>query len=197
MALRTSSGNFFPPSSADEGSQTPSMVSPLASPLQAADENESTRANATNCLSIIRNLLTAYLLARLGGHAVLGGHFQELSKGSAANSLGFPNFYMPQEFTRPLKQLFWVGQLRPEIEPQVDIVFLCRNVAEMLGLLRADTVTSHPHPGPRHFHDIRHDGRNQRTELVGQLACMSTCLHHCVLKGAVVIDHSHGQPLRE
>src|SRR5437868_2866600 len=170
MALRTSSGNFFPPSSADEGSQAPSMVSSLASPLQAADENESTMANATNCLSIIRNLLIlTYSLARLGRHAVLGGHFQELSKGSAANSLGFPNLYMPQEFTRPLKQLFWIGQLRPEIEAQVDIVFLSRNVAEMLGLLRADAVTSHPHPGPRHFHDIRHDGRNQRPELVGQL----------------------------
>src|SRR5439155_273362 len=75
------------------------------------------------------------------------------------------------------------------------IVFLGRNVAEMLGLLRANTVTSHPHPRPRHFHDVGHDGRDQRTELAGQLACMRTSLYDCILKGAVIIDHSHVQPL--
>jgi hypothetical protein len=37
----------------------------------------------------------SYSLARLGRHAVLGGRFQELSKGSAANSLGFPNLHVP------------------------------------------------------------------------------------------------------
>src|SRR5262249_26348204 len=57
MVLRTSSGNFFPPSSAADGSQVPSRVSSMASSLQAADEHETTRANATNSLSVICNLL--------------------------------------------------------------------------------------------------------------------------------------------
>src|SRR5262249_34261529 len=53
MDLQISSGNGFPPSSADDGSQTPSSAASLASPPQAAGEHKTTRANATNRLSLI------------------------------------------------------------------------------------------------------------------------------------------------
>src|SRR4051812_31381660 len=57
MVLRTSSGNFFPPSSAADGSQVPSRLASLAPSPRAADEHETTRANATNDLSVIGSLL--------------------------------------------------------------------------------------------------------------------------------------------
>jgi hypothetical protein len=60
-------------------------------------------------------------LARRGRHAVRGGHFQELSQGSALNGLGISNLDMPQKLTRSLEQSVRIRQLRPIVEPQVDV----------------------------------------------------------------------------
>src|SRR5579883_1452174 len=48
MVVRTSSGNFFPASSAADGCQVPSRASWLASSPQATDVHQTTRAQATN-----------------------------------------------------------------------------------------------------------------------------------------------------
>src|SRR5579884_119821 len=54
--LRTSSGNFVPPSSADDGNQVPSSESSLASSPQASDEKETTITSVANSLRSIRIL---------------------------------------------------------------------------------------------------------------------------------------------
>src|SRR5437764_3575158 len=73
IVLVISSGNGFPPSSADDGTQVPSMpLAPLASPLHAVNPTANIRVMAASSFCGIRHLGVMMAAPGWGSHSMGG-----------------------------------------------------------------------------------------------------------------------------